>query len=393
MRRYLIISAIGLLVIGVLFAVYVYFFTGGSGVAVTPSGTLPVAGQGNQTTNTGTASGTTNPGTPEKVSARLVRIDAGPVVPGEVATDVGTSSPDINVSYIERESGNVFSYLVHTGVLTRTNNTTVPRLQSALWLPDASFALVQYLSGDISTLNTYALPATNTKSGFFLPQNLSGLAVSSSAILALASGVNGSVAEIEHTDGTHVAQAFTTPLSDVRVGIAGKNYVAVTKSAATLEGDAYLVDASGRFSRIAGPLMGLSALVSPSGKYAFVSYTGAGTLKTELVTVATGVALPLPLTTIADKCVWAADDSAVYCGVPTSVPAGYAYPDDWYQGAVHFSDKMWKVDVAGRYAELVLDFSSANAGSLDATNLAVDPANSVLVFLNKNDGSLWSYQL
>ena len=111
-----------------------------------------------------------------------------------------------------------------------------------------------------------------------------------------------------------------------------------------------------------------------------------------LVNTGTSDILALPVATIADKCVWTADDSAIYCGIPVDAPSA-SYPDDWYQGVVHFSDRIWKIQVVGRYAQMALDFPKETKESLDATALAVNPAGTVLVFLNKNDGSLWSYSL
>ena len=116
-------------------------------------------------------------------------------------------------------------------------------------------------------------------------------------------------------------------------------------------------------------------------------------MQLELVDTTTSESIALPVATIADKCVWATDDSAIYCGVPTTSPAGAVYPDDWYQGAVHFSDRIWKIQVAGRYAQLVLDFPKEAKDVLDAWALALDPSETTLVFVNKNDGSLWSYSL
>jgi hypothetical protein len=305
-----------------------------------------------------------------------------------------SSSADVAVSYIDRESGNVYSYAVRAAVLTRTSNRTVPGIQFADWLPDASFAFVRYLSGaDFSTVNSYALPA-NGSGGFFLPQNLSDLAVSSTSVLTLASGINGSAASLSHTDGTHASEVFTTPLSAIRVSFAGKNqYLAYTKPSSTLPGDAFIVDSKGNFSRIAGPLKGLVAKASPDGKWVLVSYSNSGVLEMNLVSVATGQVLPLPVATIADKCVWTADDSSIYCGIPVNPPSGFNYPDDWYQGAVSFSDQIWRIDVTGRYAQFVLDFAKENNSPLDAEALAIDPSATTLVFINKNDGSLWSYSL
>ena len=403
MRRNLIIAAIALLiVIGLAVAAYVYFSRTTS-VTVAPAGSasLPVAGQkmpSAGTTSVVSDASQTISGAPIMVSARLVKISAGPVVPGVAVIDRkaanASSSPEVIVNYIERQSGNVFSYLTRTKTLSRTSNRTIPGIQSASWLPDGTTAFVRYLSGaNFGTVNTYALRA-NGSDGFFLPQDLADIAVSSTSVLALASGVNGSIASILRTDGTRATTAFSTSLSSLRISFAGKStYLATTKPSAELSGDAFLVGVSGHFSRVAGPLDGLVVLSSHSGKWLLISYTSGSTFRTALINTATNETLPLPVATIADKCVWNVDDSAVYCGVPSDPSAGYVYPDDWYQGAAHFSDRVWKIEVVGRYTNMVLDFSKETGVPLDTMAPAVDALNTTLVFVNKNDGSLWSYTL
>ncbi len=405
MRRSLIIAAIVIVILGLGVVAYFYFFPSTASVTTAPGAAtgagLPVAGQGaplpGETTGAGTSGAATTPNAPTEVSAQLVKISAGPVVPGEaVVSKEGTasSSPEAVVSYIERQSGNVYTYDTFSKTLTRISNKTIPGIQSAEWLPNASTSFVRYLSGaDFSTINTYALSADGG-GGFFLPQNLAGISVSSASIMTLASGVNGSSVSIERTDGTHSTGIFTTPLSAIRVSFSGKNqYLVYTKPSSSLAGDAFLVDSTGHFSRIAGPLSGLSALASPLGKWVLVSYALNGALQMQLISTATGVALPLPVATIADKCVWTSDDSSFYCGIPMNPPLTYNYPDDWYQGVVHFSDRIWKVNTTGRYAQLVLDFSKETNAVLDAEALAIDPLGTTLVFINKNDDSLWSYSL
>jgi len=402
MRRALIIIAIILVLLGIGVAIYFLFFARTAGIVVAPTGSvsLPVAGQ-QEVPDIGivNTSSTTPVIAPVPVSARLVKISAGPVVLGEVLVDIpaknASSSPDVAINYIERESGNVFSYLTNTKTITRTSNKTIPGIQSASWLPNASLAFVRYLSGtDFSTINTYALPA-NGVGGFFLPQNLTDIAVSSTSVLTLTSGVNGSVASLERTDGTHAISIFSTPLSALRVSFAGKNqYLAYTKPSATLPGYAFLVSGTGRFSPVVGPQNGLVALASPSGKWVLVSYTLVNAMQMTLINTVTGETFPLPVATIADKCAWMADDSVIYCGIPMNPPADIAYPDDWYQGAVHFSDRIWKIQVSGRYAQLVLDFpKETNDDSLDAEAMAINSFGTVLSFVNKNDGSLWGYSL
>jgi hypothetical protein len=414
MRRYLIIGAGVIVILGLLLAVYFYFFASGSGVAVAPAGSvsLPSAGTGTgsgniPSTTSGSATSAT-PASPTVVTSRLVRIDSGPIVLGEATLDVNllpdgsiatstknaSTTPDVDVEYLERESGNIFSYLVGAKVLTRISDTTLPGIQEADWLPGGSGTFVRYLSGsDSSTINTYLLPS-NGQGGFFLPQNLVGLSVGSTSVLTLASGVNGSLGTTLNPNGSNSTIAFNTPLSMVRSSFAGKNeYLVFTKPSTTLDGYVYLVDSSGNFSRLAGPLPGLVALASPSGTWVLVSYSSSGVMDMELINTQTRVVIPLPVATIADKCVWTLDESSIYCGIPQNPSTSYAYPDDWYQGAVSFDDQIWKIDVADRFAQLTLNFTSLTGESLDAESLSVDPENKELVFVNKNDDSLWSYQL
>jgi hypothetical protein len=297
------------------------------------------------------------------------------------------------VSYIDRASGNVFVYMPATKAITRTSNRTLPGIQSATWLPDASGAVVRYLSGDTSSvINSYFLRANGTE-GFFLPQNLAGVAVSPTNILSLASAGNGSSVSTSKIDGSGTKQVFTSPLSSVYVSYFGKtNYLLGTKASALLPGFVFSVNSRGDASKISGPLSGLSALASPSGAWVAESYVADGSMRVALVDATTRESIALPIGTLIEKCVWTSDSKSLYCGVPTNPPQA-TYPDDWYQGAVHFSDKIWKIDVAGRYAQLVLDFTKESGSDLDATALTLDPQSSLLVFLNKNDESVWGYSL
>ncbi|HQU07738.1 MAG: hypothetical protein B7X04_02700 [Parcubacteria group bacterium 21-54-25] len=405
MRRIFIVagSILALVIVGV--GGYILFFAHRASVAVAPPEQVAFP-TGTSTGPVGAVVGTSTApvvvqpaSTASSTQPHLVQIAAGPVVPGVVvfdATTTSTSTVSAVVRYIDRQSGNVYSYAVANGELSRLSNKTIPGIERATWLADGSLAYVQYLSAISGTTNTqtYALPA-NGIGGFFLAQDLSGIAVQGSkSILTLASGANGSAATYAKSDDSSPYTAFQTPLSSVVASFAGpSHYLIYTKPSVALGGYAFLVNKkTGAFSQIAGPLDGLVARASPDGTQILVSYVDAqGAMRLELVAVATHTATELPLATIASKCVWASDSASIYCGIPTNPPAA-SYPDDWYQGAVAFDDQIWKIDVAGRYAQLVLDFSKETGGQLDATALSVDPKNTVLSFVNKNDGSLWEYR-
>lgn len=406
MRHTLIILAILILIAGIAAVLYFFVFTKAPSLVVDTSAN-PFGTPAGNTTNPGSASTTDtslNVGNVAGtiVTQRLIKISDGPIVPGEVAFAVASSTssttpPDTEIRYVLQESGNLFSYLFHAHTGTRLVNKTIPGAQEASWIPDGSLAYLRYAGGTNGNqeIETYALPADGTP-GFFLPSNLGEFVVTgSSTLFSLTSGGNGSTGTLSKQDGSASHSVFSTPLGSILAQPAGPNqFVAYTKATGLAGGYAFLVDKSGSFSRLVGPTVGLAALPSPSGSWSLISSVEKGNLKTSLINLKTHVVLPLPVGTIADKCTWAADESAVYCGVPIpgSIPTA-TYPDDWYQGAVSFSDRIWKIDISGRFAELTLDFAATTQQQLDATNLTLDPKSDVLVFLNRRDGSLWAYDL
>jgi hypothetical protein len=415
MRRILIISAAVILLLAIGVGVYFIFFANKATLTTGQGGTFPSSANGTVDTAAGTPStqelGVPAPGAGTDIAPRLVRITDRPVALGSVAVyvprqKVGTTTvtssttpvtytdPDVRVEYIERESGNVYAYQAHGRTLTRLSNKTLPGIQEASWLSDGSLAYVRFLekSGTDERVDTYALPA-NGANGYFLEQDLSQvLARATSTLVTLLSTTDGSSASLSTPSGTGLRTLFTTTLSSIRLAFSGTNYVVTTKGSAKADGYAFTVDSkTGSLTRALGPLQGLATLPSPLGKYLLYSYLDNGKLALAVLDLTTHVATRLPLATLPEKCVWTNDDSSLYCGVPTSMTG--TLPDDWYQGVVSFSDRLWKIDLAGRVATLVIDPKQAGNIDVDAVGLALDATNDVLIFTNKRDNLLYAYDL
>ena len=86
----------------------------------------------------------------------------------------------------------------------------------------------------------------------------------------------------------------------------------------------------------------------------------------------------------------AAKDLIAYCGVPQGSP-GQTFLDNWYRGAVHSSDSLWRIDADAGTAELV--FTPPSNTPIDIENIEADRAGSFLAFTNAADKSLWLYRL
>lgn len=337
---------------------------------------------------------------------RLIKISADAVSYGvNVRSTKLTSSANIGgatttldvtntyVDYVERETGNMYTFNDTERAITRMTNQTLPGVVDAVWSKDGSRAFVRYLSRDTGdTIQSYALGREEGTS-YVLEEGLDGIAVTPKGLVfTLLSNSNGSIGTLVSPDGTGAKTLFSSPLSALKVKPAGDSFVAYTKASLGSNGYAFLVDGkTGSFERLVGPLAGLTALPSPSGKKVLLGYRSGSTLRLEILDVATRTSTVLPIATLTEKCVWSADETDIFCAVPRALSG--ALPDDWYQGAVVFSDRFWKVDVVNRLATLLIDTRELAQIEVDAVSLAIDDTSRVLVFTNKSDGSLFAYEL
>lgn len=404
-RRLLVIIASIIVLLGLLVGAYFLFFNGPTLSVGTPGNPFGTSGDRPITELLG-PDGQPIQGAGTVVAPRLIRISDAPVAKGAVALyippvlPVGTSTEpeipsDIEVRFIERQSGNIYAFRVKDRLLTRVTNQTLPGIQDAAWAADGSRAFARYLTRSADGtehIDTYALSTTEGE-GYFLETDIDQVLVSgTSTVFSLLPSATGSVGAFSNLDGTNVRTVFTSALARLRAGFSGSDVVTTTKASSGLDGYSFLVNGTtGAFTRILGPLRGLATLPNEEGTHVLYSYADSGRSYLQAFDLATRTATALPLATLAEKCAWAPGGRAVYCGVPTSMTGNV--PDDWYQGAQSFTDRIWRIDLDTRLATLVVDPSQVGDVAIDAVALAIDPQSDVLVFTNKKDGTLWVYDL
>ncbi|MEO6536426.1 MAG: hypothetical protein ABIT47_01930 [Candidatus Paceibacterota bacterium] len=407
MKRTLIIIAGIIVLLGIIVGVYYMFFAPGA-ATLTVGNPFDNTGAGNATpsSNLPNTDGTlSNAGT--ELAPRLIKVTDGPVARGTVAVDVqlpvpgtdatastSSTTPDVEVHFIDRASGNVYAYIAHARTLTRISNKTLPGVQEVSWLSDGSRAYARFLSTSAGGehIDTYSLDA-HSGEGYLLEQDLNqALVVGSSSFFSLLSGTTGSVGTIAHADGTNAKTLFSTLLSSLVVHPTNGNFFATNKPSSSIDGYAFQIDrTSGGFSRILGPFPGLSVLPSPSGTSLLFSYVDAGVVHLRVMDVKNRTSTALPLATFAEKCTWSTDNLSAYCAVPTAMQGNL--PDNWYQGATIFTDRIWKIDLTQRLATLVVDPTQVGKVSVDAVSLTTDPGEDILMFTDKHTGALYAYDL
>lgn len=322
------------------------------------------------------------------VSAGMVVVALPPAVEGETRGEA-------EIRYIDRASGNIFAYKFHERTLARISNRTLPGIQDAVWLSDGSQAFVRYLAGgdEGEVVETYAL-GLQEGSGFFLERNLSQVAVAgTTTVFTLLPSTNGSIGTAANVDGSNSRTVFSTPISSLVAHLSNGPYIVATKPSAMMDGYAFTVGVGGKLTRILGPYRALSVLPSPSGNLIAFSYIENRTLKMSVLDRRNGEVTVLPVATLIEKCVWANGEEVFYCGIPKRLPTTDRLTDDWNQGVISFTDRIWEIDLTDRISSYLIDPQTEAEVELDITNLAVDGRNDVLTFRNKKDGSLWAFDL
>lgn len=303
------------------------------------------------------------------------------------------------VRYISRTSGYVYE-IKKGGLPTQITNSYIPNIYEAFIADGGKTALLRFLRDDKKTIASYSVPipdqnidgSRTQKSGTYLPEDIATLAVSfdGGLIARLTDEKGTAVLSTTNTVNTGRKELFRTPFHEWLLSWGGKNIYLQTKASGTTEGFFYQLDQNKkRLVRILGNISGLTTSISPSGAYILYSQSTATGFTTKLFTVKTGVTRSVGNTILPEKCTWLKNEDLV-CAGGGSLPQG-TYPDDWYNGTVHFTDQIFRIYTAANTFEVL--HSPSTEYSFDMTTLQVDESSNTLYFIDKPTGLLWQFTL
>jgi hypothetical protein len=375
-----------------------------------PLGRPSQTGQSSNTASTG-GNGSESPTNTAAQSSSLatLRLLSSTPVGGYGAS---TTAKTTIVRWVDRGRGNVYEVSYDSTTVTTLSNTVVPRIYNSSWNKNLTAFVASIFPNNDSpwaAVYTQLTPQSSTTDatqqvtpfalrGKKLPSNLIGYAISpkKDKLFMLTNDGGAGIGYVSNLDGSGVTRIFSTPVTQVNIDWPSDNIISITtKGSASLEGYAYFVNPkTGSWTRILGPIPGLSTSVSHDGKYMLWSGAGKdGTIVTGLYSIEKKASSDSSIMTLADKCAWGnLYTTIVYCAVPSSVTSG-TYPDDWYTGKVSDVDNIWQIDAATGVTTQLSSLISKADRSINAFNLGLDPKDSYLLFMNKNDLSLWSISL
>lgn len=362
----------------------------------------------NQPVSQGPSDTTAEPEAPSRPNEplklpKLRQLSLAPVA-GMSASSTASSSV---VRFMDRGTGHVYEMDDISNTARKLSNTTLPKIYESYWNRNLNALVLRYLRDETDTIsNFYAeLRSTGTSTsetpyeikGKYLSPDISQIAISPQGNKVFTWNIenNKGVGYTAAFDETGRVKVADTPLTQVIIDWPEANTVTVaTKASAAASGYFYSIDIrNGVMKKIAGSIRGLTGKLSKDATKLIYSSGNLNTIRTFLVNVKDSSSEEVIFRTLADKCIWSAlRKSEVYCAVPSEIPDAI-YPDDWYSGKVSFIDQIWHLDAATGEVHLLANLLDLSDKLMDATDLALDPNENYLYFINKRDLTLWSLDL
>ncbi len=306
-------------------------------------------------------------------------------------------STTLAVRFVDKATGHIVDAPVDGTAQTKVSNVTIPQVREVLWGDKASSLVYRYLK-DGSTLQSFyasirpsAASSSQPIEGLFLPANVSSMAVAGNKAFYFDPTADAGRLILANVDGSKKAVVWNSDFGEWAVSSnnPAKAFV-YTKPSGTASGVGYIIDAAkGTATKVIGDVNGLEGTINPSGDYVFLSASENSAIASASYSVAKKAVSQLSVATLASKCAWSSKDKkAIYCAVPAGIQSG-TYPDDWYKGVASFSDRLWKIDMDTLETTVVFDPFLDTPFAFDMTDLAVDPTDTYLTFVNKGDLTIW----
>ena len=325
----------------------------------------------------------------EKEKMTLYQISAEPVVGAALSPDGS------RVRYFKHTSGHLYENEFAGTKEIRISNITIPAILEVKWTRSKAYAIISYYAdGEIRRLYSH-YSGTSTVSSAFLPSDIQNITTSlADDMIAYTILTNGEqILFVARPDNTTIRKILAIPAPDFELSWPAANTIALKqKSSAYASSFLFTLNPSSKLlTRVLAQKEGLDVLWSPDGsRFLSLETRKEGTqIILGVVSLKNNNVIALPFATLPEKCAWApSEKNTLFCAIPESIPRGANLPDEWWQGAVSFSDALWRINIeTGEQTQLL------PAYQLDAINLFLSKDESFLFFTNKKDGSLWSLRM
>lgn len=291
--------------------------------------------------------------------------------------------------YMEEGTGHIYEIDLRNGTETRITNTTIPRVTSAIF-NSAIDTVVFTIHEDQGTTNTIGVITSDTEAALettTLPLNSSNVAfVDAKTLTYTLTGENTTFYTYDLVKKTTSTLA-TVPFWSVETIVSEGEVFFMNRFAPNLQGALF---STTPFTALTLAQFGLNGFVTSDfiiyntqrdGAFVSVASNRSNTNTTNL-----------SLAPLKEKCA-VYDASTLYCGAGGP---GSLTPLDlksWYQGTLRMNDYLWLLNLSTGDGQLLILLEATTGRQIDLVQPQFDAARENLLFINKNDNTLWRYEL
>jgi hypothetical protein len=310
------------------------------------------------------------------------------------------------IRYVEKATGHVYESSEYTLNVPRISNTTLGIFDTVSFSNPLSFVARKF-NPDSSLIDTYigslvkngTTTSTTTldyrTTGSYFPRHPDAIAVRGTSLFSLYEHTLNSEGYLTQITPIKEVKVFSSQLSGWNVEWINKdNLLLTTKPNSGYDGYAYSYNpTTKKMTEIFGRKSGLTAKVNSTITAGLYSESYEDSFAFYMANLTKGTFFQLSSATLPEKCVFSVKNPMIaYCAVPRPLSAG-SYPEDWYKGKVQFDDAIVKIDLEKNTETTLVNLYDESAVSIDAINLTLNDKETYLMFQNKRDDYVWSYDL
>lgn len=325
-------------------------------------------------------------------SSKLRQLTTKPVIGFREVIDKDSTRPTL--LYVEAGTGHIYSIDLQTGEERRVSGTTIPQAIKAKISPDGQhFAISSASNTKGKPLFVGTLNPTTDSLDEKLNENVSDFTFGdNNELMFSTNGTSGLEAYSYDIVKDIKKSIFSLPFHEAVIqwgNTATSTHYTYPKTSYLLEGFLFEIK-NGKMNRLPFAGYGFSALVNDD----MILYNAITKQKptTFVYLKGTNETKPLKTVLITEKCTLPQKGFIFFCAhEPIDTP--YEFPDEWYRGSLSFKDSIW-ILFADQFisGELINTFTESGR-EIDGINLTKEMENGAMYFTNKNDNTLWMYEL
>jgi len=334
---------------------------------------------------------------PEKDTAKISAIS------DEAILSPALSSEGLSIKYYSQKNGHSYEISFDgTNKKTLSANDLID-LKNILWSPDKTKVISKFFQSDSSTrFSSYDYSAGK---GDSLDKNIREAAwdQSSSKIFYVYFDPKSKKAtlNISDPDGSNWKKLADLAYSNASVApIPQSGSVSFWNKADNMSQTSLesIPTVGGQKKSLFKEKFGADYLWDNSGNNILISHSdakGGSKMQLAIVNYNGGEYSNLGIPTFVSKCAWSKNNKILYYALPGNLPESAMLPNDYNDGKIKTSDTFWKMDMASRQSERIIELSELQKinAQFDASDLFLSPDEGLLFFINKLDGKLYQISL